>query len=154
FVPSEGVIVTASDARLSYGEVIPAADDATMKNRKIGWKWGMMFAAEDSTAFIPVLSAVYESNAYTTGDEHTDIDDKTVRKNVQAAYEKEFDERFFREHLARFRYKDIADFRQNGFTELGKDLYYEYARELGKFDLGLEILVYGFTESGGRHIFE
>jgi 20S proteasome alpha/beta subunit len=81
-------------------------------------------------------------------------DEKQVRKAVLEAYEKEFHERFFREHLARFGYSDISDFRKNGFNELGKDIYGEYAAALARFDLGLELLVYGFNPQGNRHIFE
>jgi hypothetical protein len=56
FPPSEKEIVTVSDARLSYGEIIPAADEGTMKNIKVTRKWSMMFAAEDATAFTPVAN--------------------------------------------------------------------------------------------------
>ena len=48
-------IVTVSDARLSYNEMVPAEDAATMKSRQIARKWGLMFAAEDSTAFTPLV---------------------------------------------------------------------------------------------------
>jgi 20S proteasome alpha/beta subunit len=37
---------------------------------------------------------------------------------------------------------------------MGKDLYHQYSMELAKFDLGLELLVYGFTRSGVPAIFE
>jgi hypothetical protein len=143
-------IVTVSDARLSHGEIIPA-DDATMKNRKLAEKWGMMFAAEDSSAFIPVFSDAYSSLQRI---EEGIIADGDVRDAVQKAYENEFNERFFRQHLSRFGYSDISDFRRNGFGELGKDTYSEYARALASFDLGLELLVYGFAPSGYPRLFE
>jgi hypothetical protein len=147
-------IVTVSDARISHGEAIPAADDGTMKNRKIASTWGMMFAASDASAFIPVVSSCYDALAFTGGMADPPADEKQVRKAVLEAYEKEFHERFFREHLARFGYSDISDFRKNGFNELGKDIYGEYAAALARFDLGLELLVYGFNPQGNRHIFE
>ena len=56
--------------------------------------------------------------------------------------------------MARFGYTDIADFRRNGLNEMGKELYSQYANDLARFDLGLELLVYGFSTKGGRHIFE
>jgi hypothetical protein len=147
-----GQIVTASDARLSHGESLPAAEGALLKNRKIARKWGMMFAATDSTSFLPVLNETQRRLNY-TGDSNSDIDPETVCKAVQAAYEKEFNERFFREHLARFGYADIAEFRRDGFSEMGKDLYSDYALKLAKFDLGLELLVYGAFEQT-VHLFE
>ncbi len=45
FPKSKDEIISISDARLSYGEIIPAADEGTMKNIKITKKWSMMFAA-------------------------------------------------------------------------------------------------------------
>src|ERR1700693_4342105 len=108
FPSSQEYIVTASGVRLSHGEIIPAADDATMKNRKIAPKWGMMFAAEDSTAFIPVVNDVYVDLSFTGGPSDPNFDDRAVRDAVLAAYQKEFNLRFFREHLARFGYTDVA----------------------------------------------
>lgn len=154
FPSSSDYIVTVSDARISHGEMIPAADEAAMKNRKIASNWGMMFAATDASAFIPVLSSVYASLSFVGGDAGPIVSEIEAKKAVQAAYEKELSERFFREHLARFGYGSITEFRQSGFTEMGKDLYHHYAKELARFDLGLELLVYGFDEGGKRHLFE
>jgi 20S proteasome alpha/beta subunit len=147
-------IVTVSDARLSHGDAIPAIDDGTMKNRKIASTWGMMFAASDASAFVPVaadtqkaLSAHYKPGAAVAS---ADV----VQTAVRSAYEKEFQERFVREHLARLGYSSVSDFRSNGLTEMGKELYGDYAIELAKFDLGLELLVYGFDERGFANLFE
>jgi 20S proteasome alpha/beta subunit len=153
FVSTTGQIATVSDARISHGEIIPAADDATMKNRKIAPKWGLMFAANDASAFIPVLASIYQHTGFTGGKDDPNPEDDLIREAVQNAYEKEFNERFYREYLARWKYKDIVDFRQRGFGELGKDLYGEYADALARFDLGLELLVYGH-DSRGAHLFE
>src|SRR4051812_41594767 len=93
-------IVTVSDARLSYGEMIPASDAATMKSRRIARKWGMMFAAEDATAFSPVVLSVARTlTGSVPADKADDQTFETVSKVIQAAYEKEHGERFFREHL-------------------------------------------------------
>jgi hypothetical protein len=154
FTAPHDFIVTVSDARISHGEAIPAADDGTMKNRKIASTWGMMFAANDASAFMPVVSSCFDALAFTRGQNDPAADEIQVKKAVQEAYEREFNERFFREHLARFGYSDISDFRKNGFNELGKDLYGQYAMQLAKFDLGLELLVYGFNPHGNRHVFE
>src|SRR4051794_11460341 len=90
-------IVTVSDARISHGEAIPAADEGTMKNRKIASTWGMMFAASDASAFIPVVSSCHEALAFTGAPGDPKADEAQVRNAVQKAYEKEFNERFFRE---------------------------------------------------------
>jgi 20S proteasome alpha/beta subunit len=154
FTSTRQFVVTVSDARLSHGEIIPAADDATMKNRRIAGKWGMMFAAQDSSAFIPVLTSVQETLQFTGSADNPNFNDVEVKKAALEAYEKEFNERFFREHLARWGFSNVQDFRKNGFAELGKDLYGEYADKLAKFDLGLELLIYGYGNDGFRHLFE
>lgn len=153
-------IVTISDARLSYGEIIPAADDGTMKNTKISRRWSMMFAAQDATAFTPVVRATMdildqlEPNPNSLLFAERDFTLKSVMDAARMAYEKEFNERFFREKLARFGFADIGEFRRLGLAEMGKDLYHQYAMDLAKFDLGLELLVYGFTPAGTHSIFE
>ncbi|WP_441234312.1 hypothetical protein [Bradyrhizobium sp. 930_D9_N1_4] len=160
FSPSKGKeIVTISDARLSYGEAIPAADDATMKNKKIAGKWAMMFAASDATAFDPVIDATIDTLQSLKHDEKTEYEDRNfdtavVMDAARQAYEKEFSSRFFRDKLARFGFLDIAEFRRTGYEEMGKDLYHEYSMELARFDLGLELLIYGFDGHGRRSIFE
>jgi hypothetical protein len=160
FSPSKKEIVTISDARLSYGEVIPAADEGTMKNIKMTQKWSMMFAAEDATAFTPVSNETMEILAGLEMPPQKgkyldrDFSAETVMNAARRAYEKEFNERFFRDKLARFGFADISEFRKTGYAEMGKDLYHQYSMDLAKFDLGLELLVYGFDELGARAIFE
>lgn len=155
---SKNEIVTISDQRLSYGEIIPAADEGTMKNKKLSRKWSMMFAAEDATAFDPVIDQTITNLESLPHSEaqygKRDFNLKAVMNAAQQAYEKEFNERFFREKLARFGFADIADFRRTGYAEMGRDLYHQYAMDLAKFDLGLELLVYGFDASGHQDIFE
>jgi len=70
-------IVTVSDARISHGEAIPAADDGTMKNRKIASTWGMMFAASDASAFIPVVSSDCTTRASTQSNRLACVHDLT-----------------------------------------------------------------------------
>jgi hypothetical protein len=160
FAPSKDEIVTISDARLSYGEIIPAADEGTMKNIKITRKWSMMFAAEDATAFTPVAATIFGILASLEMPEtkfkilQRDFSLDDVMDAARRGYEKEFTERFFRDKLARFGFADISEFRKSGYAEMGKDLYHQYSMDLAKFDLGLEILVYGFDVLGHRTIFE
>jgi hypothetical protein len=135
-------MVTVSDLRLSYGDMVAADDQAVMKNRKMAHGWGMMFAAEDATAFPPVIHSVYDALGW-DGKQGKKHNAETVRVAVREAYEKEFNERFFREHLARFGYSDIGDFRRNGYQEMGKDLYSQYADALARFNLGLESVLSG-----------
>jgi hypothetical protein len=153
-------IVTVSDQRLSYGEIIPAADEGTMKNVKLTRKWSMMFAAEDATAFTPVLNETLaillklDLPASKYKGLQRDFTTGMVMDAARQAYEKEFNERFFRDKLARFGFADISEFRKFGYAEMGKDLYHQYSMDIAKFDLGLEILVYGFDNVGSPVLFE
>jgi hypothetical protein len=148
-----GYLIAVCDARLSYGEAIAAADDATMKNRRIAQKWGVMFAATNATTFIPVVNYLREKLSYTEFVENN-FTPEEIEEHLRVAYEREFNERFFRAHLARFGFHDVADFRRNGFAEMGKDLYGEYADSLARFDLGLELLAYGFGPQGQPYLLE
>jgi 20S proteasome alpha/beta subunit len=155
FAGPGGPIVTVSDARLSFDEIIPAADEATMKNRRFASKWGVMFAATDATAFDPVVRACSAELGYSgVNEEKLNFSLETIIDTVRRSYEAEFNERFFREHLSRFGYADIKEWRRNAHAEMGKDLYHQYSMELAKFDLGLELLVYGFDDCGNHHLFE
>jgi 20S proteasome alpha/beta subunit len=149
-------IVTATDARLSYNEAIPASDSAALKTRMIAKKWALMFAAQDATAFTPVVADLYEKfvGARLSAFETSDFTYQEMSTAAKAAYENEFSKRFVEEHLSRFKYSNVTNFRQDGYNEMGKDLYYQYAMELAKYDLGLELLGYGFDSSGKAHIYE
>lgn len=161
FAPlTQEYIVTVSDARLSHGDdFIPAVDKGTRKNRKFASTWGIMFAASDVSAFDPVARDLFEKfsytmEPYTMEPKASAVSADAVRNAVQSAYEKEFHERFFRQHLAKWGYSSISEFRRDGFNELGKDLYTEYAIKLAKFDLGLELLTYGFDDEGLAYLYE
>jgi hypothetical protein len=124
-----------------------------MKNRRIAQKWGVMFAATNATTFIPVVNYLREKLSYTEFVENN-FTPEEIEEHLRVAYEREFNERFFRAHLARFGFHDVADFRRNGFAEMGKDLYGEYADSLARFDLGLELLAYGFGPQGQPYLLE
>jgi 20S proteasome alpha/beta subunit len=128
-------------------------------NIKIAQKWGMMFAAEDATAFTPVIDETMRILKDLEPDPtepyaKRDFSLAALMGAAQQAYQKEFSERFFRENLARFGFADIAEFRRSGYAEMGKDLYHQYSMELAKLDLGLELLIYGFDDNGQKAIFE
>jgi 20S proteasome alpha/beta subunit len=150
----EGQIVAVSDARISWGDNHPAADELVLKNRRIAFKWGVMFAATDVSAYQPAVTEIQGKLGYEGSKNREEFKADEVRELARSAYERVFEDRFFREHLARFGFANIAEFRRDGFNQMGKDLYHEYAYKLARFDLGLELLVYGFGEGGKPHIFE
>jgi len=121
---AEKQIVTASDAMISFGNFIPATDEAVMKNMSIAHNWGIMYAASDSTAFQPVLDELLDrlhpSGTTSEAIRTAEVSAEDVRRAAQAAYEQEFDYRFFTKHLARFGFEDIGEFRRDGYSQLGK----------------------------------
>jgi 20S proteasome alpha/beta subunit len=150
----EAQIVTASDTRISWTGAIGATDEALTKNQRIGFKWGMLFAADDTTTYQPVLNDVRRGLGFEGFNDRRELEFDLVQQTVVDAYQKEYDKRFFESNLAKFRYNDVADFRQNGLNELGKELFYKFTDELRRFKLGLELLVYGFGPDGVAHVFE
>ena len=51
-------IVTVSDRMISSDGIIQAADDATLKQRKVAKSWGLMLAASDANLFLPIVQGV------------------------------------------------------------------------------------------------
>jgi hypothetical protein len=144
-------IVTASDRRLSYGESLPSTDDAILKNMKIAFRWGVLFAATDVTAFQPVHEELIKKMGFAN---LANFDVDHVRESAAAAYEKEFNKRFSQENLVQLGYKNISEFRVTGLQELGKSTYDDLIKKLMTFDIGLELLIYGFDSTKRPHIIE
>jgi 20S proteasome alpha/beta subunit len=152
---AERQIVVASDAMISFGDwSIPAADETIRKSYAIAGKWGVLFAATDTTAFQPVFFGIREALGFNGLPDTNDHEAEVVRTAAQAAYEKEFNYRFFTRHLARFGFEDVSEFKRDGFSQMGKEFHAEYSYKLATFDLGLELLVYGFDPHGNPHVFE
>jgi hypothetical protein len=147
----EAQIVTVSDQRVSYGDSLPSTD-SLRKNGKIALKWGMLFAATNITAFQPVYETIQKELNFSGDIKEFDADH--MRTVAETAYRQEFEKCFYDEHLARFGYKDVTEFRHDGLHDLGQGLYGDYAEKLARFDLGLELLIYGYDSTGKPHIFE
>ena len=60
------------------------------------------------------------------------------------AYAEAFAEEFASRHLIQLGYGSVAEFRREGASELGSELYQEYIEKLAKFDLGVELAVSGY----------
>lgn len=113
-------IVTASDAMISFGDFIPSTDEAVMKNKSIAHNWGIMYAATDSTAMHPVMNEIfvqlYPPEMAAKAIAEAKIEENVAISAVQAAYEKEFSNRFFIRYLSRFGFADINEFRREGYS--------------------------------------
>jgi hypothetical protein len=141
-------IVTASDRMISYNGVIPAGDDAALKSRTIAKAWGLMFAGEVDL-FLPILNSIGNNI-----DPASEYDLQSVQNAVCGAYSKIFDEYFTSKYLSRYRIDGIATFRTLGLTQFGQERFSQICDQIDSFDLGIEVLGYGFDTNGRAHIFQ
>ncbi len=148
----EGYIVTVSDRMISYDDITQAEDNAVLKARSIADKWGMMFAANDARLFYPIFDKLYDRLRLKGALSNADMN--TIKEEAAGAYQDVFDSEFTARFLGRYRIKDISDFRKNGFIELGKDVFGDLNNELMKFDLGIQLLCFGYDGVSVPHIVE
>jgi ATP-dependent exoDNAse (exonuclease V) alpha subunit len=112
-----------------------------------------MFAGNDARLFSPLVDKVIE-RLNRLKKQGTKFDLVAVKKEAMEAYQEMFDEEFSAGFLSRLRISNIADFRKNGFTELGPDVHREVYRELAKFDLGIQLIFHGYDNISRPHVFE
>jgi hypothetical protein len=148
----DGYIVTVSDRMISYDDVTQAVDNATIKAQGIAKNWGAMFAAADARLFMPIVGKAAD-RLRNLGEEAPSSAD-IVKREVAGAYQDIFEAEFTARHLSRLRFRSIDEFRKNGLSELGPDVFGEIFHELSKFDLGIQLLCYGFSGNGYPNIFQ
>ena len=56
--------------------------------------------------------------------------------------------------MARYGLKSIEEFRQTGLGEFGQERFERLCDAIDEFDLGIELLGYGFGPDNRPHIFE
>ena len=143
-------IVAASDRMISSGVIIQAADNATLKARKVAKAWALMFAADDANLFEPIVLGVQEQ-LNRRGEEH---DLHSVQDAVITSYVGLFDAEFTSRYLARYNIPSITAFRTNGLTEFGQGRFDRICDLIDNFDLGIDLLGYGYDTNKQAHIFE
>lgn len=130
--------------------VVQAADNATLKSRKISKRWALMFAAADANLFLPIVKNCWDSLA-SRGENH-DLD--VVQNAVAAEYIRLFDAEFSAAYLSRYNIPNIRAFRETGLLQFGQDRFDRICDAIDKFDLGLTMLCYGYDTKKAPHIFE
>ena len=140
-------IVTVSDRRLTYSDLIEAPDDATLKAFKLPGDWGLLFAASDLS---PVQMLVEDIRARLKPLKDS-LTAKTVQEHVREAYRAAHQNQVVDHILGRYGLKSVEDFRRNGFAEFGFEIFSQLVERIEKFDLGVSLLVYGFND-GPQHI--
>jgi hypothetical protein len=146
----DGYIVAVSDRMLSSGGIVQAADNATLKARKIAKRWALMFAADDANLFLPVAESCQE-DLKTRGEDH---DLHVVQDAIISVYSGLFEEEFRSRYLSRYNIPGINAFREVGLMQFGQERFEKICDEIDRFDLGLAMLCYGYDTKRIPHIFE
>jgi hypothetical protein len=76
-----------------------------------------------------------------------------VKDTICNAYHDMRISQFTMRHLSSIGYKSFEEFKKEGFKDLGKDEHHSHMMELYKFDLGAQLMVFGFTEDLRPNIF-
>lgn len=137
----DSYFVAVADQMLSYADIFPATEEAARKIIKIADEWHVLFAG-DSAAFKSVILKVIPRLRA----ERDDVDNlgaEAVKRVCTKAYAEAFAEEFASRHLIQLGYGSVAEFRREGASELGS-VYQEYIEKLAKFDLGVELAVFGY----------
>lgn len=142
-------IVTVSDRRITIDDyAIPAADDGALKGVKITDRWGCLFSADDIG---PIPRLVWTAASLLEGKEdHLEY----VRNAVSEAYQRQIHDEVVALHLSRYGIKSVQEFRDNGFKQFGEKIFGKLTEKIDSFDLGIDLLVFGFDPAGQPHIFQ
>jgi 20S proteasome alpha/beta subunit len=139
-------LILCSDQKVSYNDF--ASDEALLKIRSIHKHWAIMCSAEDFTYFKPILLRVREKI--------TDREAPLAFSNVQDFVSQSIYEEFCKERDGLLGLYDmtIAEFKKEGRNIFGESIFAQKCEEIERISLGgCELLVAGFDENGGGHIF-
>ena len=142
-----GQIITASDRLVSNNDYVQGSED-TLKVRKIASSWGLMFAGQVNL-FLNFVQETFKLSE--TNEEKLELD--VVQEHIAKTYRAEFERQFTAQHLSPLGYSSVSNFRENGLAQLGVDGFNFYVDRLREFDLGIDLLGYGFDSSDEPHIF-
>jgi hypothetical protein len=142
-------IVMASDLRASFGDDLPAADMALLKQLYVTRHWRTVFAADDAGAARPVLHRVHEILAQPTS--HNPESSAQVRQAFREAYQQERRQQVTDSILSPYDLT-LEQFKALGYKTLGPE-FTTVGKALRAFDLKVEFLVCGFPEEGMSELF-
>jgi hypothetical protein len=134
-------IVTVTDMRESFGESLQGIDIGRTKFMRIAHDWGFLFAGGDARYAAPIARSIRQKLGGMTAPKNLE----EVRDAACAAY-REFREKYAVEKfLLPLHYNSIDEFKNNAKNDFG-DSISELLKKVIEFDLGFEMLVFGFDE--------
>jgi hypothetical protein len=151
----QNCIVAVSDRSLAYFDAnatVHARDDAALKAFSLSQSWGLLYAADDISHVTGIVSEARQRLRDSKGS----ITVGLARTALCEAYRAVADERIVGRYLARYGINTVAEFRQTGFNQFGPEVFKRLADKIDEFDLGVSLLVYGFSDDSTQdaHIFE
>jgi hypothetical protein len=140
FSRSSGTFVAVTDQRISYDDLFPAAEVGARKILRITQdkRWRLVYAASDVAVVNPVVGNLI------TALQKRDQEDK-IALTAEQVYSAALRSHFATKHLTQLGYSTVEDFRKNGLQELGKETYDELIAKLYRYDLGLELIIFGHS---------
>ena len=148
-----GHFVAVSDQRISFYDTLPPIDKGMAKLRQLSadGKWFLAFAADEIPRATLLISKIIHS---VNGLRAEERDMTLLMSKAQSDYSDVRDQAFADTYLRAIGYRDLATFRQEGFKDLGKDEHQKHMMELHKFDLGVEMIIFGYDDQGAARMFE
>jgi hypothetical protein len=144
-------IVTVSDRRTSFDDLVPSIDSGVNKNWFIGKNWGALCAANDTCFVLPIISRANNLLSERGGTES--IGD--VKLAVCDAFADVRRDYVTRQYLFNFGIKSIDQFRKEGPSTLGRKLFWSLARKIENESLEqTTLLIYGYGPDFTPHLFE
>ena len=148
---NDDCIVTVSDRRISFDDVVPSLDSAFNKNWFIGHNWGTLCAANDTCFALPIIDLANDLLKARGGSEGVE----DVKAAMCDAYAEIRQEYVTRQFLGKYGIKSIDQFRKEGASNLGRKLFWSLSRKLENERLEETIfLVYGYGKNLTAHLFE
>jgi hypothetical protein len=140
--------ICVSDRMISHDDILPADDNALVKNLALSANWSVAFSATKIENALPLLDKVRQKIPL-----KKDISEEELQQHFTSLIADKIKNDFFNERISRYGYANMEDFRQEGLAQLG-DHFFELCRELDKAEIGVEFIVYGYNSRLIPSLFE
>jgi hypothetical protein len=136
--PSENFICV-SDRMISHDDILPADDNALIKNLALSQNWSVAFSANKIENALPLLERVRSQIVHPADTLSADLLQDYFTDSIGEVIRTDF----FNLRLRRYGYGSMNQFRREGQADLGEH-FFELCRELDSAELGVEFIVYGY----------
>jgi transcriptional regulator with XRE-family HTH domain len=135
-------IITVSDMRKAFSDNFLPTEWGDVKVAPLGTRWGFLFAGGQMGYARAIQRKALDVLGF---DPNLTFDQ--VKDAVNEAYNATAEELIFHKYVRRFGFSSVSDFRINSYKQLGDRITTRISDKIERFDLGMELLVYGFDET-------